>query len=101
MAPGIIETNEMKQPSASSVKLSVFPDGLRTSGQHPPVYSQVRPYEDFPEFHTGSTVWKAEDYRDNPELWTHKLSAEEILEISRASDEFMLKGTPLTGISKV
>ena len=101
MAPGILETADVPQQLESSIKLSVFPDGLKTSGQHPPVYSQVRPYEDFPVVHTGPTVWKAEDYRENPELWTHRFSPEEIEEISSASDEFIQKGTPLTGISKV
>lgn len=101
MAPGILETNDLTQFSSNAVKLSVFPDGLRTSGQHPPVYSQVRPHKDFPLIHTGPTVWKAEDYRDCPELWTHRFSAEEIREIGRASDEFIHNETPLTGISKV
>ncbi|KAJ5340419.1 hypothetical protein N7541_009543 [Penicillium brevicompactum] len=100
MAPGILETNDLTQFSSNAVKLSVFPDGLRTSGQHPPVYSQVRPHKDFPLIHTGPTVWKAEDYRDCPELWTHRFSAEEIREIGRASDEFIRNETPLTGISK-
>lgn len=101
MAPGILETNDLTQCSSNTVKLSVFPDGLRTSGQHPPVYSQVRPHKDFPLIHTGPTVWKPEDYRDYPELWTHRFSAEEIREIGRASDEFIQNETPLTGISKV
>lgn len=100
MAPGILQATDLQQPLTGQVKRSVFPDGLKTSGQHPPVYSQVRPYEDFPVIHTGPTVWKAEDYRENPELWTHRFSPEEIDEISVASDEFIQKGTPLTGISK-
>ncbi|CAG8307832.1 unnamed protein product [Penicillium salamii] len=82
MAPGILQATDLEQPLVSQVKRSVFPDGLKTSGQHPPVYSQVRPYEDFPVIHTGPTVWKAEDYRENPELWTHRFSPEEIEEIS-------------------
>ena len=87
--------------STVGVDLAKFPDGLKTSGQHPPVYSQVRPYSEFPKVITGPTVWKAEDYRENPDLWTHKFTDEEIKEISDASDAFIHNGTPLTGISKV
>jgi hypothetical protein len=101
MALGLHSITALQQPSASPTKLSAFPDGLKTSGQHPPVYSQVRPYKEFPKVHTGPTVWKAEDYRENPELWTHRFSPEEIAEISAASDGFIQKGTPLTGICKV
>jgi len=101
MAPGLVDTTALQQPLSSQVRLSMFPDGLKTSGQHPPVYSQVRPYKDFPKVHTGPTVWKAEDYRENPELWTHRFHPEEIAEISAASDDFIRKGNPLTGISKV
>jgi hypothetical protein len=101
MAPALVNTSTLQQPLSSPVKLSAFPDGLKTSGQHPPVYSQVRPYKDFPKIQTGPTVWKAEDYRENPELWTHRFSSEEIAEISTASDDFIKKGAPLTGISKV
>ncbi|KAJ5863544.1 uncharacterized protein N7529_005460 [Penicillium soppii] len=100
MAPALVNTSTLQQPLSSPVKLSAFPDGLKTSGQHPPVYSQVRPYKDFPKIQTGPTVWKAEDYRENPELWTHRFSSEEIAEISTASDDFIKKGAPLTGISK-
>jgi hypothetical protein len=50
---------------------------------------------------TGPAVWKAEDYRNNPELWTQEFSADEIAEISAAADTFITNGTPLTGITKV
>jgi hypothetical protein len=46
-------------------------------------------------------VWKAEDYRNNPELWTHTFTAKEIEEISNATENFIKSGAPLTGISKV
>ncbi|KAF7198309.1 Taurine hydroxylase-like protein SAT17 [Pseudocercospora fuligena] len=78
---------------------SVFPDGLKTSGQHPPIYDLLRPYEDFPKEVTGQTIWSADDYKDNPERWTYVLSNEEITELSLAADRFIETGTPLTGIS--
>ncbi|OQD60326.1 hypothetical protein PENPOL_c024G07409 [Penicillium polonicum] len=98
MAPGLVEATGL-QTLPSPVELSVFPDGLKTSGQHPPIYSLVRPYADFPKTHTGPTVWKAEDYQEHPELWTHPFTAEEVAEISDAADQFTQTGTPLTGIS--
>ena len=42
---------------------NIYPDGIKTSGQHPPLYDILRPYEDFPQKITGPTVWNVEDYR--------------------------------------
>lgn len=53
-----------KLHDAKSLKIS---DGIRTSGQHPPIYSKIQPYHAFPDKISGATVWDAEDYRDNPE----------------------------------
>jgi hypothetical protein len=100
MASTIVEPDTSRTTPAT-VNLSVFPDGLKTSGQHPPVYSRVRPYSDFPKVHGGPTVWKAEDYRENPELWTHQFTDEEIKELGAVTEDFIQKGLPLTGISKV
>ncbi|KAJ5634291.1 hypothetical protein N7528_002133 [Penicillium herquei] len=91
-APAVVSTR--------AVDLTKFPDGLKTSGQHPPVYSQVRPYADFPKHIEGPTVWKAGDYSQNPEKWTHQFTEEEIKEIGDASDKFIQDKTPLEGISK-
>ena len=103
MAPGLVETtptppHELQTPVT---KNSLFPDGLRTSGQHNPVYSRLRSFEDFPKEISGPTVWKMEDFCDNPERWTHPFSQEEIAELGTAADKFIAAGTPLTGISKV
>ncbi|KAJ5129073.1 uncharacterized protein N7443_006189 [Penicillium atrosanguineum] len=95
-----VETATSQGLALSGADTDKFPDGLKTSGQHPPVYSWVRPYADFPKVHTGPTVWKAEDYRNSPELWTHRFSDNEIQEISAAADEFIEMEIPLTGISK-
>ncbi len=88
-------------PVEKQVPRSVFPDGIKTSGQHPPLYHHLSPYEDFPHEITGPTVWDAGDYRNNPERWTHWFTDEEIAELSEAADKFRDAGTPLTGISKV
>ncbi|KAL1844815.1 hypothetical protein VTK73DRAFT_1738 [Phialemonium thermophilum] len=48
---------------------SIFPDGIRTSGQHPPLYDVLRPFADFPEHITGKTVWDAKDFISHPERW--------------------------------
>jgi hypothetical protein len=82
------------------VSKAIFPDGLKTSGQHNPIYSRLRPYSDYPKEISGPTVWKAEDYRNNPERWTHVFSDEEIAELGKAADDFITSGTPLTGITQ-
>lgn len=46
-------------------------------------------------------MWKAEDYRDHPERWTHVFSKEEIAELGGAADEFIKKGWKLTAMAKV
>jgi hypothetical protein len=80
---------------------SLFPDGLKTSGQHNPIYSQLTPPSKFPKEITGPTAWKAEDYRDHPERWTHVFSEEEIEELGAAADEFIRGGRGLTAMAKV
>jgi len=70
------------------------------SGQHPPLYDLIRPYSDFPKHITGSTVWRPEDYANNPERWVHPLSESDINEISQAADRFTASNLPLTAITK-
>lgn len=101
MASSLVETTTSSGLPLSGVDLSKFPDGFKTSGQHPPVPSQVRPYTQFPNVQAGPTVWKAEDYRENPELWTHQFTNEEIEELSVTADQFIQQDLPLTGISQV
>lgn len=79
----------------------VFPDGIKTAGQHAPLPDLIQPYSAFPKEITGPTVWKADDYKNNPERWTHPFSEDELNEISDAADAFIKSETPLTGISKV
>ncbi|KAK7192945.1 taurine catabolism dioxygenase TauD [Paraphaeosphaeria sporulosa] len=78
----------------------IYPDGIKTSGQHPPLYNQLHPYEDFPTEIAGPTVWNVEEYKGHPEQWTHVFSDAEIKEISDTADAFIASGTPLTGISQ-
>lgn len=102
MAPGLTATLPSHNPTIENqVSRSIFPDGIKTSGQHPPLYHQLSPYEDFPQEITGATVWDANDYKNNPERWTHWFTEEEAAEISEAADNFRNAGIPLTGISKV
>ena len=102
MAPGLIATLPTHTPSVEKqVPRSIFPDGIKTSGQHPPLYHQLTPYDDFPHQITGPTVWNADDYKNNPERWTHWFTHDELAEMSEAADNFKNTGIPLTGISKV
>ena len=95
MAPTAVESTTTTAPAPSSLKsektidLSIFPDGFKTSGQHPPVYDQLYPYSAFPISISGPTVWEADDYAAHPERWTHAFSAEEIAELSDAADTFI------------
>ncbi|KAL5000350.1 hypothetical protein BDV10DRAFT_162546 [Aspergillus recurvatus] len=86
--------------SHSNVPRDIFPDGLKTTGQHPPLYEELHPFEDFPKSVSDRTLWKAEDYKDTPEKWTHRFTADEIEELSATADAFLASKTPLTGISK-
>ena len=88
-------------PENEAVPRSLFPDGIRTSGQHAPLYDALRPFSEFPKEITGPTVWKAEDYKDRPDRWVHPFTDEEIGELGDAADRFIASGIPLTGISKV
>jgi hypothetical protein len=86
---------------ASPAPKSLFPDGLKTSGQHNPDYALLTPPSQFPKEVSGPTVWKAEDYKDHPERWTHVFSEEEIEELGEAAEAFMGSGRGLTGMAKV
>ncbi len=102
MAPGLTDTHTRASPTLDRHPLkNIVPDGIKTSGQQNPVYTELRPYDEFPHGITGPTLWKAEDYRDNPEQWTHYFTEGEVAEMSEAADKFKAAALPLTGISKV
>jgi hypothetical protein len=100
MAPGLTTTTAEPVLSHSAPK-NIFPDGIRTSGQHAPVYEQLKPYAAFPKEITGPTVWKQEEYADTPDRWTHVFTAAEIGELGAAAERFIERGIKGTGISKV
>jgi hypothetical protein len=108
MAPGaLVEQNNLDGAFAQGkfrnddAPRDLFPDGIRTSGQHPPLYDVLRPYAEFPKEIEGPTVWRREDYVDHPDRWTHRFTPEEVEELGAEADKFIASGTPLTGISKV
>jgi len=109
MAPGLLvqeRTNgddgipRWKKAPNHEAPRDIFPDGIRTSGQHEPLADHLYPYSAFPKEISGPTLWKREDYVDSPEKWTHAFTAEEVQELSEAADQFIERGIPLTGISK-
>lgn len=89
--------HELKGP----IDLALFPDGLKTTGQHEPLPEFVRSFDSYPKEITGPTAWEAEDFKGKPEQWTHRFTPAEIDELSATADAFIAAGTPLTGISKV
>ena len=78
-----------------------FPDGLKTSGQHPVLETAVYPYEAFPKEITGPTVWRKEDYQNQPDRWTHPFTDAEVSELGKAADDFIASGKPLTALERV
>jgi hypothetical protein len=83
------------------IDLALFPDGLKTTGQHEPLPEFVRSFDSYPKEITGPTAWLADEFRDQPDRWTHRFTSAEIDELSSTADAFIAAGTPLTGISKV
>ncbi|PYI18490.1 Clavaminate synthase-like protein [Aspergillus japonicus CBS 114.51] len=90
----------LTQQPPTTIPLDIFPDGLKTTGQHPPLYEHIHPFDRFPKEITGPTVWRPEDYREHPEKWTHRFTAAEVEELSTTADAFLANKIPLTGISK-
>jgi hypothetical protein len=109
MAPGLLtkqslHSNGLDGKSNSGnedATQSIFPDGIRTSGQHPPLYEVLRPHSDFPDEIRGPTVWTRDEFTDNLQAWTHALTEDETRELSAVADLFIDSGTELTGISQV
>jgi hypothetical protein len=80
---------------------AIFPDGLKTSGQHSPIASLIRPYGDYPQKIEGRTVWDKSDFEGRDDKWQRPFTKEEIEEIGQAADGYIASGRPLTGISQV
>ncbi|KAJ5545278.1 Taurine catabolism dioxygenase TauD/TfdA [Penicillium sp. DV-2018c] len=100
MAPAAVASLPTAPHNLGPISRDLFPDGLKTTGQHEPLWEHILPFDKFPKQITGPTVWKAEEYRDHPEKWTHSFTEEQIAELSDAADKFLASGTPLTGIEK-
>lgn len=88
-------------PRVVPIDRKLFPDGLRTSGQHPPIDSQLRPFEEFPREITGPTVWKPQEMIDHPEKWIHRWTEEELEELLQSVENFIASGESLVNINKV
>ena len=88
-------------PRVTPIDREVFTDGLRTSGQHPPVEGQIKPYQSFPKSIQGPTVWRPADLAAHPEEWIHTFTKEELTELEDATDSYIASGTPLVAITKV
>ena len=107
MSPGFLSPSPTpsqtsgKQRDNNNASKYIFPDGIRTSGQHNPIYDLLRPYEAFPSRIEGPTVWTREEYANHSERWTHHFTQQELAELSKASDDFIAAGTTLAGISTV
>jgi hypothetical protein len=114
MAPGVLTASApvpshhlnglpASASSSSSPELDrrLFPDGLKTSGQHPPDPSALFPYAAFPKEINGRTLWKGSDFEGRKERWTRPFSREEIDELGNAADGYIASGKPMTAMSQV
>lgn len=103
MATALTESrvNEIHKFNYDNPSKLIFPDGIKTSGQTDPDRDQISHFNEFPTEIQGPTVWRADDYTEHPERWTHHFSEEEVKEMSAAADNFLASATPLTGITKV
>lgn len=88
-------------PRLLPVDRRLFPDGLRTSGQHPPIEGQLRSFEDFPTEITGPTVWEGKEMEQRTQEWIHQWTEPELQELLWATDRFNDTGVPLAHIKKV
>ncbi|WWD17576.1 hypothetical protein CI109_102017 [Kwoniella shandongensis] len=71
-----------------------------TSGQHEPIPELVQPYSAFPTEITGRTVWKREDFVQNPDLWKRVWSQDQIKELEEAYERFEKTGLGLPDITR-
>jgi ABC-type Zn uptake system ZnuABC Zn-binding protein ZnuA len=71
------------------------------TGQHPPIYSLLQPYERFPKEVAGPSVWRADDLKNNSDSWTYEFSQGQIEELGQAADAILGNGIKLTDISQV
>lgn len=81
--------------------MTIQPVEVRSQGQHDVLFDLVRPYGDFPREVSGPTVWRAEEFRERPGLWTKAWSEEHIKELEQAYDQFVQQDLPITLITKV
>jgi hypothetical protein len=52
-APTALPHELFKKLANNDAPKNVFPDGIKTSGQHEPLYDQLRSYSEFPKEITG------------------------------------------------
>ncbi|CRG87787.1 hypothetical protein PISL3812_04808 [Talaromyces islandicus] len=94
---------EFRTKLETKPKSKDFPDGIKTTGQQPPLYDEIRPYADFPKVITGPTAWTKDQYSGSPEkeaLWKHPFTEEELEELSVAAEQYLASGRSLTEMSK-
>jgi hypothetical protein len=46
-----------KKLANNNAPKNIFPVGIKTAGQHDPLYDQLRPYSDFPKEITGVCIY--------------------------------------------
>lgn len=71
-----------------------------TSGQEPPLFNELVPFSEWPDYIDGPTVWTKDQLEDSPDKWQYPLTDEDIEDLLQAADRFLANGNKLTDISK-
>lgn len=94
MAPSVAAAPQSEVPAVQAKK-------IQTCGQFDPIYEKLSAYESYPTEITGRSLWKAEDFRQNPEKWTYWWTPAQLSALSNTADEFLAEKRSLTTITKV
>ncbi|KAK4686742.1 hypothetical protein P7C73_g3388, partial [Tremellales sp. Uapishka_1] len=73
---------------------------LLSAGQTEPLAELIQPYNKFPKQVTGPTVWKREDFVDNPDQWKYTWTSEQIAALDGAYESFQKSGKNITEIRR-
>lgn len=96
-----LPTNDPLEAEGPKTNRSIFPHGIKTSGQHPSLEQYLRPFEDFPRLIDGPTAWHVEDFGDSSREWVYRFTAEYLSELGMASDRFLKTDKNLVAMTKV
>ncbi|KAL9628953.1 MAG: hypothetical protein Q9164_007084, partial [Protoblastenia rupestris] len=60
---------------------ATFHHGIKTSGQQPPLYEELKSFAAFPDWIVGPTVWETQRFKESPDEWIHHFTKRELEEL--------------------